>query len=262
MTDEKAVMMKSVRGMLHVHSNYSYDGDNSIAEISFFFKSKGYHFVCLTEHGDDFTQDKMDAFFTECEANSRHDFIVIPGIEYRCNDEIHLLVIGSKKLYQHTTPLEIVATTHAENILTIIAHPRHCRKNPDRAMIELVNGMELWNGHKDSKIIPHYHTYSIYNQCKKMNSRLLALGGSDLHSLANYFPLDTVIPSCALEAACILDRLKSGDFYIQGRFFRIQSPSLTRSSFIFLVLGRYMLMLARALRDGFRHKGQDVVQDV
>ena len=260
-TDKQVSNAKTLRGMFHVHSHYSYDADNTIEDIAAFFKSKGYHFVCLTEHADDFNQDKMDAFLDACKENSCDDFIVIPGMEYRCTGEIHLLVIGSTTFYNAKSLFDIATRAHEGKILTVIAHPRGYEENIDPAIIDLIDGIELWNGHKDSKIIPHYHTFNIFKKFRQTNPCLIALGGSDFHRLSSYFPLDTVIPDCELKMDSILDKLKGGDFYIEGRYFKIKSPDITWLSFLLLIFARNVLVFVRTLRDTIKRKGQDLAQD-
>ena len=92
--------MRELKGYVHIHSHYSYDGVDSIEKIARFFRKKGYRFVCLTEHADDFSNDKMDSFVNECRRCSDPDLLVIPGLEYRCNNLVHLLAIGVDQYHE------------------------------------------------------------------------------------------------------------------------------------------------------------------
>ena len=42
-------------GIIHIHSNLSYDGRQSLEEIALFARKRGYCFVGMTEHSDTFT---------------------------------------------------------------------------------------------------------------------------------------------------------------------------------------------------------------
>ena len=53
-------------GILHVHSNLSYDGQNTLAEIASLAKSRGYQFVGMSEHSDTFDPQKMAYLVNEC----------------------------------------------------------------------------------------------------------------------------------------------------------------------------------------------------
>jgi hypothetical protein len=53
-------------GILHVHSNLSYDGQNTLAEIASLAKLRGYRFVGMREHSDTFEPQKMADLVDEC----------------------------------------------------------------------------------------------------------------------------------------------------------------------------------------------------
>ena len=51
-----------VEGLFHVHSDYSGDGRNSIAELAAFCRAKGFGFLCLNEHSPDMTEEKWEKY--------------------------------------------------------------------------------------------------------------------------------------------------------------------------------------------------------
>ncbi len=83
-------------GLIHVHSEYSYDGTLSLEELVSLCKEGEDRFVILTEHADDFYDSKMDMLVDECKKLSTKDFILIPGLEFNC-EGMHILAIGIEK---------------------------------------------------------------------------------------------------------------------------------------------------------------------
>jgi len=85
-----------------------------------FLKAKGYSFVCLTEHSDDFNQEKMDKFIRCCEENTSEEFLVIPGIEYRCKNIIHLIGLEITRFYHLDNPFQLIEKIHSEGGLLLL----------------------------------------------------------------------------------------------------------------------------------------------
>ena len=73
-------MKKPLRGIVHVHSNYSYDGHNSLEEIARYARTRGYHFVGMTEHSDTFDRSRMRDYVQDCARMSTSECLLIPGI--------------------------------------------------------------------------------------------------------------------------------------------------------------------------------------
>lgn len=183
---------KEIRGYIHIHSNYSYDGVNSIAELSRFFKKKGYDFICLTEHADDFSQGKMTSYVEECRRSSSSGFEIIPGLEYRCKDLVHVMAIGVDQYSPCDDPQALIGRIKDNQGLAIIAHPDGYENNITRELIKVAHGIEIWNAQKDSRFIPNWKILSMYNNYRQINSTLIPVGGGDIHSIDNFHVLDTV----------------------------------------------------------------------
>jgi len=48
--------MPSPLGVVHVHSNYSHDGRDSLASLATFAAERGIGFIGLTDHAEDFSE--------------------------------------------------------------------------------------------------------------------------------------------------------------------------------------------------------------
>lgn len=77
------VGVPDLRGEMHCHSDWSSDGNNSIEEMAAAAKSRGYRYLCLTDHSHYLRDRRLEAQWAEIEAvNDRlKQFRVLRGIE-------------------------------------------------------------------------------------------------------------------------------------------------------------------------------------
>jgi DNA polymerase (family 10) len=77
------VELSDLRGELHCHSTWSSDGKNSIKEMALESKSRGYKYLCLTDHSHYLRGGRLEAQWEEVEAvNARvKPFRILRGIE-------------------------------------------------------------------------------------------------------------------------------------------------------------------------------------
>jgi DNA polymerase (family X) len=77
------VELSDLLGEMHCHSSWSSDGKNSIEEMAETAKSRGYRFLCLTDHSHYLRESRLEAQWREIEAvNERlKPFRVLRGIE-------------------------------------------------------------------------------------------------------------------------------------------------------------------------------------
>jgi DNA polymerase (family 10) len=77
------VDVSDLRGEMHCHSNWSSDGKNSIEEMAATAKSRGYTYLCLTDHSHYLRDGRLEAQWAEIESvNARlKQFRVLRGIE-------------------------------------------------------------------------------------------------------------------------------------------------------------------------------------
>lgn len=75
--------LPDLRGEMHCHSNWSADGKNSIEEMAAAAKSRGYRYLCLTDHSHYLRDGRLEAQWAEIETvNDRlTQFRVLRGIE-------------------------------------------------------------------------------------------------------------------------------------------------------------------------------------
>jgi len=215
--------MTMLRGIIHIHTGFSYDGKNTIPEWAAFLKAKGYNFVCLTEHDDDFDDAKMAGLVTECRQVSTDSFHIVPGLEFRCANKVHILGLGLTKFYKTNDPIVAAQFIRDNNGVSVIAHPRRYERNITEELIKTVDSIEIWNGAKDSRFFPHPEVLGLYKRCRGVNPDLIAIGGADVHGIDSYFQLDVHITDNAGTEWNIKNLKDGGLRKICGRYFSISS---------------------------------------
>lgn len=79
----KLVELRDLKGEMHCHSTWSSDGHNTIEEMASTAKSRGYSFLCITDHSHYLRGPRLEAQWREVEqVNERlKPFRVLRGIE-------------------------------------------------------------------------------------------------------------------------------------------------------------------------------------
>lgn len=241
-----------MEGLFHLHSNYSYDGKLSLEELRKECLKRRHNFMIVTEHAEDFDAERVKSYLAECRKLTDRDFVVIPGLEFRMEDErdSHILVIGSEILSVGNADeiwKKIMETeTHA---LTVLAHPSRNGHYIPKNLEGKINGVEIWNAAYDSRYLPSDRAIRLLMSLKSKNSRMVGFGGLDLHDMSGFRDLRIqMIKPCKTEIE-LLDNLKAGRFKIKGSIASIDSkPEWGFIRMALLKAGRQMLKLADYIR--------------
>src|SRR5258708_1536120 len=102
-----------LKGVTHFHSTYS-DGEFTLEELREIFTKSGFQFVCMTDHAEWFDREKVRAYIDECESLSDEEFRFIAGLEYECEQRMHILGYGVVSLVDTTAPQEVIRHIEGE----------------------------------------------------------------------------------------------------------------------------------------------------
>jgi hypothetical protein len=200
-----------IKGISHVHSKYSHDGEISLAELKEYFKQKGFKFLLLTEHLHDVSEEKIRQIIDDCHSLNDDEFIIVPGLELDHNNK-HFLIIGidgsqntSEELIKRSSP----------NKLIIWAHPFFTgRPSLDDILNYPLDGLEIWNSVYDGKIFPRWGALKLLGKlCKE--KKLLGFCGIDLHRFSHAGGPFIGLEVRNFSQDDILSNLKAGKFFMQ-----------------------------------------------
>lgn len=238
------------KGIIHVHSNLSYDGQHSLDEIAAFAKKRGYSFVGMSEHSDTLDAEKVAAYVKECGRVSTPECLIIPGIEFTCDNNLHLLGFGVKGYTDSKDPVEVAQFIQRSGGVAVVAHPKRYQYQIPPALVPFLNGIEVWNAGYDGRFVPNDCSLKMLQALRSASGPLSAFGGQDFHAMKEHTHIRVSIRAEYLTADAVLKQFREGKFQVSNFCFCIDARSeygpLKRAGF---TLSRKVFEAVKAVRD-------------
>ena len=191
---------------LHVHTNYSKDGESSVEEIIMAAEVAGLDAIAITDH------DSVDGAkkALACETS----VLVIPGIEVTTKQG-HLLVLGVTEIIPAGLDVETtVAIARRMGGLLILPHPyhvwRHGVARRRKAGMMVVDAVESFNS--------RYIVGSANRKAERIALKLgkPCVGGSDAHN-ARFVGFGRTYVDAEKNVPAILDAIRAGNVTCGGK---------------------------------------------
>jgi predicted metal-dependent phosphoesterase TrpH len=202
-------MLKSAT---HIHSTYS-DGEFTLAELREVYHAAGYDCVFMTDHAEFFDETTIQAYRKECEVLSDEQFTLIPGLEFECQQRMHILGFGVSSLVLTQNPQEVISHIKAEKGVSVIAHPMDTMFNWIESFEVLPDGIETWNSKYDGQYAPRPGTFKLLNRLQQRKPQMRAFYGQDMHWKHQYRGLFKQLDCSSLLPESVLSAMSKGDFY-------------------------------------------------
>ncbi|MHB8418057.1 MAG: PHP domain-containing protein [Myxococcales bacterium] len=201
-----------LRGAAHLHSLFSYDGRMALPIIAGRLRRRGLDFALLTEHNDGLGPSairEIEAAAAQC---SDGTFLVVPGLELRCDGGLHLLCLGAlPDVEVGISMTAAIAAVHGEGGLAVWAHPpRAARLRAREDLLRSLDGVELWNGKRDSRFVLSLEQADWLRDQRAAGRGTWALAGLDLHAPGEDRGAYLEVEAAALTAGALLDALRQG----------------------------------------------------
>jgi hypothetical protein len=196
---------------LHVHSTYS-DGEFTLSALKQLFLDEGCSVVGISDHDDHFDRAKLADYISECAALSDDTFLFLCGLEYRCEQEMHILGFGCETLAQTQDPQSIIRHIEEHDGLAVIAHPKDSMFPLIETLDVLPLGIETWNSKYDGRYAPRPGTFDLLYRLRSRRAGMKAFYGQDLHWKKQFRGLFTHLDCSVLERRSILGALAAGKF--------------------------------------------------
>lgn len=244
-----------IRGALHVHSTLSRDGTMTIAELSHYFKRKGYQFLAMGEHAEDLDDAKVQALREQSVACSDHEFVVIPGVEFAVTCDIHIVGIGVTNLIRLENPVYVAGQIRERGGMSILAHPKRFGWDCPPEVLLAVDAAEIWNIGYDGKYLPSAKALPAFERMKDANPMLLAIASLDFHRTASFYDVAIEMNTLALSPDAILQNLKRGGYRVQSAFFKCDAHgTLSRARLAFIRQASRHLERLRRMRSSLERR--------
>lgn len=179
--------MSTIRAAFHVHSQWSYDAELTLGELSSLFAGQDYDAVFMCEHDRGFSPERLREYVAACERASAGGPLLIPGIEYADpEDLVHVPVWGPVPFLGEGVPTgQLLRAVAQHGGVSVFAHPvrRDAWQSIDPAWLELFTGIEIWTRKWDG--------WAPNRRACRYAARhdLVGLGALDLHRPGQSFPL-------------------------------------------------------------------------
>ena len=174
--------------------------------------SDGCAFACLADHAEWLNEQRLDEYLAHCRELSDDRFTFVAGLEYECEQRLHIVGYGSTTLLSTTDPVRVVGEIEGAGAVPVIAHPKTTLFPWIETFERLPAGIEVWNSKYDGRYAPRAETFALLDRLRSRRSDLRAFYGQDLHWRHQYRGLQVVADSRSNTPDAILSALRSGAF--------------------------------------------------
>lgn len=199
--------LEGTHGLIHIHSNHSFDGQCTYAQLRELFIAQGLRFACITEHIEGLDQPAIDRIIEQCHAASDAAFLFIPGLEMDC---FRVIFLGLDPVrVDFTTDRTTFDTLRSASRLCILAHPVKTRFTYPDWLIDACDGIEIWNARHDGFHGLRPQNERLFRTLSQRKPNPVKLAGLDLHTPSDFRPLTVRLQQPGpLTAAYVLDQLQ------------------------------------------------------
>lgn len=215
-----------LKGAMHVHSIFS-DGEFTLAQLRRVFLDEGCAFVCMTDHAENFAPDRLRQYMDECQALSDDKFLFVAGLEYSCEQRMHILGYGATQRVDSQDPETVIRHIEEQGAISVIAHPKNDFFEWIEKFETFPQGIETWNSKYDGRYAPRPETFALLQRLRERKPEMHAFYGQDLHWKKQFrgifVQLDSDPSSAPATAQGILAALADGAY--QGLKGELTLPS-------------------------------------
>jgi hypothetical protein len=178
--------------------------------------------VAIGEHSQDMDDRRINVLIDECAANSDPSFRMIPGIEFTCDNGMHILGVGVTQLSELRSPVEIAGHIRREQGYGVLAHPTRFGWKCDPEILRAVDAAEIWNVGYDGKYVPSVDAARNFAMLRQANPELHAIASHDLHFREAFYNVAVEMELPELTTAAVISSLRAGEYRNVSSLFRLQ----------------------------------------
>ena len=219
---------KQLRGITHVHTTFSHDGEISIERLAEICTTKNLNFVLIAEHAQDLDLNLFARLVDNANRLSTNSTLLIPGLEYEGENDVHLLAFGVSSFIDPGKKLiEIAGLVRKQGGLNVIAHPKRNRYFVPNDLVDWADGVEIWNSKMDGSFAPNAKSLSFLQSLRVRNAKVHGYAGLDLHWDKQKIMVFINIFGVHLQKEALFRALQNGNFTASNAFLNLEADGGT-----------------------------------
>jgi hypothetical protein len=180
----------------------------------------------MTDHAESFDEQKLSAYRRDCDSLSDENVLFIPGLEYECEQRMHILGYGTTVLADSKDPQQVIQHIERNAGVCVIAHPKDAMFSWIETFTVLPKGIETWNSKYDGRYAPRPGTFELLHRLRIRRPDMLAFYGQDLHWKKQYRGLFNQIECDPRDRNSVLRALANGRYEAQKGELQLPSSGL------------------------------------
>ncbi len=245
-----------IRGIVHCHTTLSYDGKVELTDLCKLLRQQGFGFVALTEHPQGVSAANYRQFVRKCQEASNGEFVVIPGLEFRCDGGVEIAGIGVSELLHGGAPDRVVACIREDGGFAIWVHPWRNRRWTCSFLD--CDAVEVLNLKVDGTLAPNLTLWHKTVQERKAGRQFHAIFGVDFHDLSQPFSawvecqVPELTPRAIVESLCkgrFVNRVPYATMPSSGTAALIDCALMVLFRLAFLVWAALLRRVPESMRD-------------
>lgn len=230
------------KGLVHVHSDYSYDAKLTLPEYIKYARGNNISFILFAEHCDTFTKQSYEEYKERCRELSDDALLLIPGIEYSAGKGLHIAGFGLEKYAPADTIPDIIETIRKVGGMSSYVHPvfQGFKYIHD---LQTVDAIEIHNSKYDGILSARYKSYRLLKKYLEVNPGMAVTCGTDYHKtqdFKNYVYL--YIDGNKLEKNELLKKIKEQDCSFGNSIIKYNINKVGSFHLLLMLLSEYALI--------------------
>jgi predicted ATP-grasp superfamily ATP-dependent carboligase len=205
-----ATSTSAVKGIIHCHSRFSYDGKLELGDLCSLLRKEGFDFVALTEHTLGLDPQRYKEVVDACLQHSDDKFLAIPGLEFRCENGLEMAGLGLPEWLEDKPAAEMVTSIRQAGGVAVWVHPN--KRSRWQGPFLDCDAVEVMNGKEDGVLAPNLPLLNSYRRERREGRGFHAIFGLDFHNPRQPRNIWTECEVEALSADAILRSLRQGRF--------------------------------------------------
>ena len=207
----------SARGIVHVHTEFSFDGSLEPAAIAEKCQGRGLSFAAIADHAESMNPERLGRLVQECRSCSSPDILLIPGLEHRFRNGVHILALGQRIWRDAASTIDLLNVLAQDGCVLVAAHCTSALDIPSE-LLRILTAMEVWNVTRDTRLLPTSRYIPVYQKMAETYPNLYAIGGLDMHKGTEWGCEVMMDLQSELSAQTVFSALRNGQFTTRGRF--------------------------------------------